>query len=385
MQVFIGADIVPTRSNASLFANGDLDSLLGSELLQLLRQADLNIFNLEVPLTDCAAPIPKCGPCLIAGTKTVSAYQKMPAHFLTLANNHILDQGAQGLASTMQTLDAAGIAYAGAGYTREEARKPHIWQVGDQKIGIYCCAEHEFSIAPENCPGANPFDPLDSFDDVASLRKDCDYLIVLYHGGKEHYRYPSPNLQKICRKFVRAGANLVVCQHSHCVGCKEDYQDGTIVYGQGNFLFDDNDSEFWQTSLLLSVTDSGVSYLPLVKRKNTVRLAHGQEAEAILRGFEERSAQILDEAFVREAYARFSQQLLSLYLGTFTQKRHRLLFRVLNKLTRGKWSARLPERLSMKYKLAVLNFVECEAHREVLIAALHNCCNSQSVFHSIRK
>ena len=66
MQVFIGADIVPTRSNALLFAGGDLDSLFGSELLQLLRQADLNIFNLEVPLTDCAAPIPKCGPCLIA-------------------------------------------------------------------------------------------------------------------------------------------------------------------------------------------------------------------------------------------------------------------------------------------------------------------------------
>lgn len=200
----------------------------------------------------------------------------MPAHFLTLANNHILDQGAQGLASTMQTLDAAGIAYAGAGHTRAEARKPWIRQVGDQKIGIYCCAEHEFSIAPPDSPGANPFDPLESFDDVASLRKDCDYLIVLYHGGKEHYRYPSPNLQKICRKFVRAGANLVVCQHSHCVGCKEDYQDGTIVYGQGNFLFDDSDSEFWQTSLLLSVTDSGVSYLPLVKRKNTVRLAHGR-------------------------------------------------------------------------------------------------------------
>ena len=108
MQVLIGADIVPTRSNALLFANGNLDSLFGSELSQLLRQADLNIFNLEVPLTDCAAPIPKCGPCLIAGTETVSAYQKVPAHFLTLANNHILDQGAQGLASTMQTLDAAG-------------------------------------------------------------------------------------------------------------------------------------------------------------------------------------------------------------------------------------------------------------------------------------
>ena len=42
------------------------------------------------------------------------------------------------------------------------------------------------------------------------LKKQCDYVIVLYHGGKEHYRYPSPYLQKVCRKIVDKGADIVV-------------------------------------------------------------------------------------------------------------------------------------------------------------------------------
>lgn len=46
----------------------------------------------------------------------------------------------------------------------------------------------------------------------------------------------------------------MVCQHSHCIGCKEEYLQGTIVYGQGNFLFDDEENEYWQTSLLIRIT-----------------------------------------------------------------------------------------------------------------------------------
>ena len=69
----------------------------------------------------------------------------------------------------------------------------------------------------------------------------CDYTIVLYHGGKEYYRYPSPNLQRVCRYMIEKGTDLVICQHSHCIGCEENYLSGKIVYGQGNFIFDCDD------------------------------------------------------------------------------------------------------------------------------------------------
>ncbi|MFP3360883.1 CapA family protein, partial [Planococcus sp. SIMBA_143] len=85
-------------------------------------------------------------------------------------------------------------------------------------------------------------------------------------GGKEHYRYPSPYLQKICRKFVEKGADIVICQHSHAVGCFEEYHNSTIIYGQGNFVFDNSNIEFWQTSILVDINIKDgitIDYIPI--------------------------------------------------------------------------------------------------------------------------
>ena len=114
-QLLIGADIVPTKSNVDLFVAGDVLSLVGEELLSRLQAADFVSMNLEVPLTNRAAPIRKCGPCLIAPPETAEGLQKINPYFFTLANNHILDQGAEGLRSTMDVLREKRIAFAGAG------------------------------------------------------------------------------------------------------------------------------------------------------------------------------------------------------------------------------------------------------------------------------
>ncbi|NOH16234.1 CapA family protein [Clostridium cochlearium] len=100
MKLIIAGDLVPTKSNIDLFNKADISSLLGDELLSLWNSADMRIFNLEVPLTDKENPIAKCGPNLIAPTSTVNGIKALNPSLLTLANNHILDQGEQGLKST---------------------------------------------------------------------------------------------------------------------------------------------------------------------------------------------------------------------------------------------------------------------------------------------
>lgn len=371
MKILIGADFVPTKSNFSQFESGDVKELFGSKLCDKIESADYRIFNLEIPLTDQDDNIFKCGPNLIAPTKCIAGYRAARVNLLTLANNHILDQNQQGLESTIQTLKQAGIAYTGVGSTPDEAAKPYIFTCNGKNIGVYACAEHEFSIVTEHSAGANPIDLLESPDHVAKLKEQCDYVIVLYHGGKEHYRYPSPNLQKVCRKLVEKGADLVVCQHSHCIGCEEKYQGGTIVYGQGNFLFDDDDSEFWKTSLLISIGDAfEIKYIPLVKNESTVRMAQGESRKQILADFYLRSEQIKNPDFVEAEYTRFSQNMYNYYLALLLGKRYSSIFCVLNKITRGKWLSSLNSRISKKYKLTVLNFIECEAHRELLSQGL---------------
>lgn len=193
--------------------SGNARKLIGDELLEKINKADYTIFNLEVPLTDEKKPIAKSGPNLIAPTATIEGLKAINPLFFGLANNHILDQGVEGLVSTVKVLEDAGIEYSGVGQNLVEACKPFIKEINGKRVGIYCCAEHEFSIATESTPGANPFDPLESFEHIEKLKQSADYVIVLYHGGKEYYRYPSPYLQKICRKLVDKGADLVITQH----------------------------------------------------------------------------------------------------------------------------------------------------------------------------
>lgn len=381
IKILIGGDLVPTKTNLELFLKGDREYLVGNEISNLLDCANFTVFNLEVPLTDRKSPIPKCGPNLIAPTATIEGLRKINPYFFTLANNHILDQGSQGLSSTKTVLGYAGISWSGVGDTLEEAAKPFVTEVKGIKIGIYCCTEHEFSIATESTAGANPFDPLESFDHVKQLKTEAEYVVVLYHGGKEHYRYPSPNLQRICRKFVEKGADLVVCQHSHCIGCEEKWYGGRIVYGQGNFLFDHSESEFWQTSLLICIDiekhfsgmlKTDISYVPLRKMKDTVRLAEYEDRGRILDEFHERSALIGDPDFVKDQYQKFANSMIYNYLGAFTGRDQRnIFFRVVNKLSNYRYGQKkLRKKYGKEKRLAIRNFVECEAHRELLIEGL---------------
>lgn len=372
MSIVIGADLVPTKSNVELFEKGDIDTLIGSELKDIILNADYRIFNLEIPLTDESNPIKKCGPNLIAPTKCISAYQTMNINLLTLANNHILDQGKKGLDSSIETLKNAGISYVGVGDSIKDASKPKIFSCNGKKIGIYACVEHEFTIATDKDSGANPIDLLETPDHIVELKKQCDYVIVLYHGGKEQYRYPSPNLQKTCRKLVEKGANLVICQHSHCIGCKEEYLQGTIVYGQGNFIFDDEENEYWQTSLLIMLSsDFEVKYIPLKKTGNVVRLAKGDEAKNILEQFYLRSEEILDSEKVYQHYSELAEQYKNHYLLSLMKIKRGLLYRIINKLTKGLVEKNIINKaFNSMYRCELENYVECEAHRELLLNIL---------------
>lgn len=371
MRIIIGADLVPTNSNFEYFEKGDIDLLLGEELIDILTSADYRVFNLETPLTDILSPIDKNGPNLSAPVNTVKGMKEMGINLFTLSNNHIMDQGIQGFFSTVNALEKHQIDYVGAGKNLVEAEKPYIFEKDGIKVGFYCCAEHEFSIASESTPGANPFDCFESFDHVESLKAQCDFVVVLYHGGKEHYRYPAPYVQRICRKFVDKGASLVITQHSHCIGCEEQYKNATIVYGQGNFIFDNSEREEWQTGLLIDVTiqpDSfSANYIPIEKQLNTVRIASSNK-EKIISEFAERSEEIKDKNFLSDEYKSLAQVECLNYLNALLGKLGTsIFFRVLRKLTNRKCTQWF---FKKKNTLRIRNIIECETHRDLFLHGL---------------
>jgi poly-gamma-glutamate synthesis protein (capsule biosynthesis protein) len=377
LSILIAGDMVPTKSNEEQFVKGDMSSLLGNSLYEIFQRADITSVNLECPLTSSETPIEKNGPNLRSLPETIKGIKALNPTIVGLANNHILDYGEKGLSDTLSLLSENGIPCVGVGNNlKEAAQSIHVVEEKGWRIGFYACAEHEFSIASAESPGANPFDALVTGDIIKSLKADhkLDVLIVLYHGGKEYYQYPSPGLQKVCRHLVEKGADLVVCQHSHCIGAYEYYQEGDIVYGQGNFIFDMKHPLSKQSLLLSYVLEKGesphVSFIPIRcndKNAGTFVMAEGDEKGLILEAFHARSEELKDPKIIKEKYKRFSDEMLYIYLiiaspfGKWFSRFDRYIFK-----------GRLIKCLYSKKKLLALqNIIKCEAHRELFLKSIN--------------
>lgn len=317
MKIVITGDLFPQKCNMDLFEKGDVNALFGEEILEFFRAADLRICNLEGALTDSTRGIDKSGPCISASPESARGISALGINCASIANNHIMDYGIEGYHSTLEVLDKYGIKSVGCGENEALARKPVLLNAAGLRIGIYSCAEYEFTIAGEKRPGANGFDALYVLDDIDMLRQISDYVIVLYHGGREFYRYPVPYVRKRCRRMIEKGADIVLCQHSHCIGCYEKWGAGEILYGQGNFIFHREDDMYRHTGLLVGIgindEKCAIEYLPVVRTGSGVRFARGQEKHKILEGFEERSRQIGQEGFVQKQYQEFADGMLRQY------------------------------------------------------------------------
>ena len=364
--IIIGGDVCPTSADIGLFVAGDAEGIF-HDLIDDMRQADLSLVNLECPLTDVELPITKCGPNLRAPVAAMNAIRRSGIDVLNLANNHILDHGGTGLASTLQVAENAGIGTVGAGQHRDEARRILIYPTKGVRIGILGVAEHEFSIATNTSPGANPLDLIDVTRNIAEQRGNFDYLIVLLHGGNEHYPYPSPKLMDTCRFLVEQGANTVVCQHSHCVGCCEEYRGGHIVYGQGNLVFHNGTpTSGWNEGVLvyLHLLDDGSSHMELApfeqsRNEPGARRLPPVAAQVLLEAMNKRSANIQVPGFVECQWQRFCNEKRHLYLSMALG--HGRVFRRLNR--RGHLFRLI---YSAKSRSTMENMIRCDAHRNVL-------------------
>ena len=353
-RIIIGSDVVPTSLNLDRFISGDAEALVGEELLSILRRADYRIFNLEVPLTDNGEPILKSGPNLIAPTAALEGYLALGIDALSLANNHTLDQGKRAFLETAALLRKNGIATLGGGATEDEVKRPIVVELLGKRIGFLSFCEHEFSWFEDYGVGARGFDPLYSLDEIEEFKARVDYLAVLYHGGREHYRYPSPNLQRTCRRIAEKGADLVLCQHSHCVGAEETWRGSRIIYGVGNSLFvKERMDECWQSAILpeLTVSEDGfeLKLYPIEAHGVGVRLSHENK---ILADFEKRSREILEEGFVEEEYKRLISEIEPMvreHLGYFAEA--------------------LGEPGTVR-GAASRNIINCDPHREAIVAYL---------------
>lgn len=204
-----------------------------------LTRGDVVIGNLESPLTDEGRPV--AGKCTLRGSPAWAPYLRRAGFTLvSLANNHTMDYGSEGLESTLKALGDAGILAVGAGRDVETACAPVVQSVNGATLA--CLARTAVPVSAPNragrrIPGVAFFDLEDTLAAVRRCRRQADVVIVLLHWGLEEYRYPSPTQRRWGRALVSAGAQLVLGHHPHVLQGLERLSSGLIAYSLGNFIF----------------------------------------------------------------------------------------------------------------------------------------------------
>lgn len=264
MRIIIAGDFCPQGRVAPLIDSGAFSSVLG-DISALTSEADYSIVNFECPVCKGGEqPIDKQGPNLQCSSKSIEAVKWAGFDCVTLANNHFRDFGDEGVKNTIDACKDAGIDSVGGGKNLIEASAILYKQIGEHTLAIINCCEHEFSIASEIHGGSNPLNPILQYYAIKEAKEKADYVLVIVHGGHEHWQLPSPRMVETYRFFIDAGADAVVNHHQHCYSGYEVYHEKPIFYGLGNFCFDRSGkwSTKWYEGLLVMLTfeDDKVGY-----------------------------------------------------------------------------------------------------------------------------
>ena len=204
-----------------------------------LAGGDINIANMESPTATGGREYTGKQFRFRAEPAVAKAVRAAGFNLVTLANNHSMDFGGEALAETLQHLDSAGIAWIGAGENRDEARKMALYNIKGKKVAFlgYSLTQPIEFFAGKTRPGTAPGYEKIVTTDVASARRQADYVIVSFHWGKEASTTVQEYQRNAAHRAIDAGADVIIGHHPHVLQGIERYKQGLIFYSLGNFAF----------------------------------------------------------------------------------------------------------------------------------------------------
>lgn len=313
MKMLILGDVVPTYVTDPIFKKQDVKTLFG-DTVSLFEGNDVNFVNLECALTECDAAIKKFGPNLKGCIETAEVLASVGVNVCGLSNNHVYDFGREGIVDTLAALSRNGIRYTGYGENYADSRRDLIIEKNGERVAVVAVCEHEYSYALPDRMGSRPYDEM-TFPDIVKAKAENDCVIVIYHGGKEHCRYPSPRLRKLCQAMAECGADAVICQHSHCIGCYEKYKGCDILYGQGNAHFvKPHDLQSWKDGLAVryDTVNRCMEFVCLAVNERGIELAKGDKLTEMENGFFARNAELQNGRWL-DGWRRFCEEMSQNY------------------------------------------------------------------------
>lgn len=371
MKVLIAGDFCQRHRIDKIIKKKGYDSLFES-VKPIINSCDIRIVNFEFPIAfkGHEMPIDKIGPILKGTENAVDAIKNAGFNVCTLANNHILDQGYYCCIKTKQILEDNNIITVGVGNNIREASLPKYINISGKTLAIINCCEHEFSIANENSPGANPINPIQQFYTIKEAKKKSDYIIVITHSGIEHFQLPTPRMVENYRFYIDVGADAVINHHQHCFSGYEIYRGKPIFYGLGNFLFDSPSTThgIWNEGFMLELEfTSSIKYklypYNQCNEKPNIELLDQKERLLFDKRILELNNIILSPNKLIKAMDSYASLHRKYILSSFTPWNNKLFK---SAYIRGM----IPSFLSKKQKLNIINRISCESHYDLTLNEL---------------
>lgn len=235
VEIILAGDIMLGRSVLIRSLDKENDPIYPFlEVSEFLSSADLVFANLETPIvTNC--PRFEHGFTFCADSRMVEGLVYSGVNVVSLANNHILNFGKEGLEDTKKYLTNSNILYTGVNNLA-------IKKIQDTTFGFL---GFDFTV---NVPTQRDWDLIKESD------SKVDILIVGVHWGDEYKDKANNNQRAWAKKIIENGADVISGHHPHWV---EDYEyiDGKpVYYSLGNFIFDQMWSEETKKGLLVKLT-----------------------------------------------------------------------------------------------------------------------------------
>jgi hypothetical protein len=164
--------------------------------------------------------------------------------YVTLGNNHTYDYLAEGLESTIEALNASGLAWSGAGMTEMESLRPYRIEIGGNPMSFlgYVGWTGNFSpnqVAQGTDKGGAAYGTSENIHNAVRGEAEQGFLpVIQYHGSREYTDEPTLVTESRLKQSIDDGAVLAIGHHPHIVQGFEIYKEKLIAWSMGNFMFD---------------------------------------------------------------------------------------------------------------------------------------------------
>lgn len=364
-------DFCPWLRVGEKFKTGNWQALF-EEVKPFFDGNDLNVLDLECPLTTSNDGIGKTGPHIKSHPNTAKILNHLNCGLVATANNHFKDYGWEGMQQTYDALKNHNISWLGSGANLEEASKTFYWKKDGTTIAFINIAENEWTTTHDNqTPGCNPIDLANVFNQIQQAKKQADFTVVIAHGGHEHYELPSPRMKKWYRFFVDAGANAVITHHTHIISGYEVYNDAPIFYSLGNFCFDWEGlrNKPWNKGMIVNLAfEKGkpITFETEFVHQNSdavgITLLKGEEKNEMLQHVYKLNAIIEDDIQLESEFKKYAETWKDV-MNTWVQPYKGIMAGLYKR-------GLLPPIITKKKKLLYTNLIQCEAHRDILLHSI---------------